>query len=167
MAAVTAYVGIGSNLGDSVTTVSTAMTELKAVAGVSGVGCSSLYRSAPVGNIDQPDFVNAVCALQTGIPAEALLQSLLRIECAHGRQRDGTRDAPRTLDLDLLLYGSIRIQQRNLVVPHPRLHQRAFVLYPLLEIAPSLVIPGHGSVAGLCDGCGEQGIVRLGRNQSG
>src|SRR6185436_1639037 len=98
---------------------------------------SSLYRTAPMGHADQPDFINAVAQLETGLPAERLLAELQALEQRHGRKRSFP-NAPRTLDLDVLLYGNARIQSDTLTVPHPRMHERAFVLKPLLEIAPEL-----------------------------
>src|SRR5690606_1860938 len=121
---------------------------------------SSLYRSAPVGVTGQPDYTNAVIAAETTLPAPELLTALLAIEQAAGRTRD-YHQAPRTLDLDLLLYGETEIHQPGLEVPHPRMHQRAFVLLPLAEIAPQASIPGHGPVAALLPGVAGQRIARL------
>jgi len=124
------------------------------------VCCSSLYRTAPVGVTDQPDFINAVCAADTSMPAGAFMRALLDIEHTHGRQRD-IPGGPRTLDLDLLLYGDRVCHEPGLTLPHPRLHERAFVLYPLSEIAPGLNIPGRGQVETLLAGCAGQAIERL------
>lgn len=134
---VLAYVGIGGNLGDAQATVERAAEALAQLPGSRRVACSSLYRSAPV-DAGGPDFVNAVAALETTLTAPALLAALQRIEQAEGRERP-YRNAPRTLDLDLLLYGDGRIDSPALVVPHPRMEQRAFVLQPLAEIAPARV----------------------------
>ncbi|MBN8750692.1 2-amino-4-hydroxy-6-hydroxymethyldihydropteridinepyrophosphokinase [Xylophilus ampelinus] len=134
---VLAYVGIGGNLGDAQATVERAVEALAQLPGSRRVACSSLYRSAPV-DAGGPDFVNAVAALETTLTAPALLAALQRIEQAEGRERP-YRNAPRTLDLDLLLYGDGRIDSPALVVPHPRMEQRAFVLQPLAEIAPARV----------------------------
>lgn len=158
---VTAYIGLGSNLGDSVATVRAAMSELQSMPGITGGVCSSLYRTEPIGLVDQPDFINAVCGLQTALGVDALLARLMEIERNHGRERSGIANEPRTLDLDLLLYGTATITTETLVVPHPRLHERAFVLYPLFEIAPKLAIPGLGIVARLRHACGSQKVVRL------
>ena len=136
-APVLAYVGIGGNLGDAQATVQRAITALGQLPGTRRVACSSLYRSAPV-DAGGPDFINAVAALETTLTAPALLAALQRIELAEGRERP-YRNAPRTLDLDLLLYGDGRIDSAALVVPHPRMRQRAFVLQPLAEIAPGRV----------------------------
>ncbi len=114
-----------------------------------------------MGPQDQPAFINAAAALSTGLGPEALLQALLAIERAHGRLRDGTRWGPRSLDLDLLLYGE-RVQPGpGLVLPHPGLHERAFVLYPLADIAPQQPVPGHGTVAGLRERHRDARIARL------
>ena len=158
---VTVYVGLGSNLGDSVRTLKSAITALEQTSLPGSMGCSSLYRTAPIGFLDQPDFINAVCRLETPLNAVELLQSLLQIERDHGRRRSGSANEPRTLDLDLLLYGGQEVSVDGLQVPHPRLHERAFVLYPLLEIAPDLVIPGRGPVRDLATDCEGQSIARI------
>ena len=132
-----AFVGIGSNLDQPVDQVSRAFDELDRLPHTRLVRKSSLYRTAPVGHEAQPDFVNAVAQLETGLPAERLLAELLAIEESHGRSRS-FRNAPRTLDLDLLLFGDARLSSPRLTVPHPRMRERAFVLKPLLEIAPQL-----------------------------
>jgi 2-amino-4-hydroxy-6-hydroxymethyldihydropteridine diphosphokinase len=154
------FVALGSNLGDPVAQVRAGAHELAQLPDTRLCGCSALYRTAPVGLTDQPDFINAVCELDTALSASVLLQALLAIERTHGRVRDRP-GGPRTLDLDLLLYGDARLDEPGLHVPHPRLHERAFVLYPLHDIAPALVVPGHGPVAGLLAGCREQAIERL------
>ena len=155
-----AYVALGSNLDDPVAQVRTGAQALGKLPGTRLVCCSSLYRTAPVGVIDQPDFINAVCEADTSLPPGALMQALLDIEHAHGRQRD-IPGGPRTLDLDLLLYGELACHEPGLTLPHPRLHERAFVLYPLSEIAPGLSIPGRGPVEILRAGCAGQAIERL------
>ncbi len=141
-----AYVGIGSNLEDPRAQVLRALDELAQLPQARMTARSSLYRTAPVGHTAQPDFVNAVAALDTQLSAEALLQGLKTIEERHGRQRSFP-NAPRTLDLDLLLYGHVEISGPGLSVPHPRMHERAFVLVPLLEIAPHAQIPGRGAAS--------------------
>ena len=148
-----AYVGIGSNLEDPRAHVMQAFTELDQMPHTRVVKKSSLYRSAPVGHAAQPDFVNAVAGLETGLPAERLLAELQEIEARHGRQRSFP-NAPRTLDLDLLLFGSARLNTASLKIPHPRMHERAFVLKPLLEIAPDLP---YGF-----DACRDQHVERIG-----
>ena len=132
-----AYVGIGSNLDRPAEQVRRAFDELDRLPHTRLVRKSSLYRSAPVGYEPQPDFINAVAELETGLPAERLLAELQAIEKSHGRSRS-FRNAPRTLDLDLLLFGNASLSSPQLTVPHPRMHERAFVLRPLLEIAPQL-----------------------------
>jgi 2-amino-4-hydroxy-6-hydroxymethyldihydropteridine diphosphokinase len=132
-----AYVGIGSNLDDPRTQVLNAFSELDRLPHTRLVGKSSLYRTAPMGHVDQPDFINAVAQLETGLPAERLLAELQEVEQRHGRKRSFP-NAPRTLDLDVLLYGNARIDSPALTVPHPRMHERAFVLKPLLELSPEL-----------------------------
>ena len=155
-----AYVALGSNLDDPVAQVRGGATALGKLPGTRLVCCSSLYRTAPVGVTDQPDFINAVCEVDTSLPAVECMQSLLDIERAHGRQRN-IQGGPRTLDLDLLLYGELACHEPGLTLPHPRLHERAFVLYPLSEIAPGLSIPGRGQVETLRAGCAGQAIERL------
>ena len=179
------YVALGSNLGDPAAQVRAGAQALGKLPGTRLVRCSSLYRTAPVGITDQPDFINAVCAADTSMPAGAFMQALLDIERAQGRQRDiptamdggsagreavppGTNagavfrpGGPRTLDLDLLLYGELACHEPGLTLPHPRLHERAFVLYPLSEIAPGLSIPGRGQVETLLAGCAGQAVERL------
>jgi 2-amino-4-hydroxy-6-hydroxymethyldihydropteridine diphosphokinase len=137
MSAVVAYVGLGANLGDAAQAVRDAIAQLDTVPGIRVTRRSSLYRTQPV-DAGGPDYVNAVVELSTTLTAPQLLAELLRLEQAAGRERP-FRHAPRTLDLDLLLYGSARIDSARLTVPHPRMFQRAFVLVPLAEIAPGLV----------------------------
>ena len=132
-----AYVGLGSNLDDPVRRVREAFGELERLPHTRLVRKSSLYRSAPLGHADQPDFINAVAELDTGLPAERLLAELQQIEARHGRTRSFP-NAPRTLDLDVLLYGELSLDLPHLKIPHPRMHQRAFVLRPLVELAPRL-----------------------------
>jgi len=157
---VRAFVALGANLNDPVAQVQAGAAALDQLPDTRRIACSSLYRTAPVGRTDQPDFINAVCEIETALPAHELMRALLAIERAHDRVRD-IAGGPRTLDLDLLLYGDRVLDEPGLSVPHPRLHQRAFVLYPLQEIAPGLVIPGRGRVADLAAGCAGQGIERL------
>jgi len=140
------YVGLGSNLADPRAQVERASRALAALPQTRLVQRSRLYRSAPWGRADQPEFVNAVVALQTELTPRELLEALLKIERAAGRARDATRWGPRVLDLDILLFGDRLIDEPGLHVPHPHLHERAFVLLPLAEIAPDLIVPGHGRV---------------------
>ena len=155
-----AWVGIGANLGDARANVLDAIERLARLPGARLVQTSSLYRTAPIDSSGD-DYVNAVAALDTDLDAHALLQALFAIEQAHGRERP-YRNAPRTLDLDLLLYGDQIISDApTLIVPHPRMHERAFVLAPLAEVAPDLAIPGRGAVRALLANVGDQGISIL------
>jgi 2-amino-4-hydroxy-6-hydroxymethyldihydropteridine diphosphokinase len=155
-----AWIGIGANLGDARANVLDAIERLSRLPGARLVQASSLYRTAPIDSSGD-DYVNAVAALDTTLDAHALLQALLAIEQAHGRERP-YRNAPRTLDLDLLLYGDEVIDDApTLIVPHPRMHERAFVLAPLAEVARDLVIPGRGAVSALLATVGDQGVARL------
>ena len=145
-----AYVGLGSNLGDREQTLRAAVAALAAHPAVEVAAVSSLIDTEPVGYTDQPRFLNGVAVLDTGLSARALLELLLEVERGFGRTRDGVpSQGPRTLDLDLLLYGASEIDEPGLRVPHPRLHERAFVLGPLAEIAPGLEVPGRGRVEAL------------------
>jgi 2-amino-4-hydroxy-6-hydroxymethyldihydropteridine diphosphokinase len=150
-----AYVGIGSNIGEPRRQLQTALKELSGLPNTRITATSGFYRSAPLGYLDQPEFLNAVVELETGLPPEALLDNLQEIEKTHGRQRPFA-GAPRTLDLDLLLYGDAALATPRLTVPHPRMHERAFVLRPLAEIAPEVAIPGRGPARGLLPACGDQ-----------
>jgi 2-amino-4-hydroxy-6-hydroxymethyldihydropteridine diphosphokinase len=147
-----AYVGIGSNLEDPVRQVREALDELDRLPHTRVVKKSSLYRSAPMGHAEQPDFINAVAQLETGLPAERLLAELQEIEARHGRKRSFP-NAPRTLDLDILLYGELSLDLPSLKIPHPRMHERAFVLRPLLEISPELQMRFNA--------CADQKIERI------
>jgi 2-amino-4-hydroxy-6-hydroxymethyldihydropteridine diphosphokinase len=153
-----AYVGIGANLGDARANVLDAIERLRALPGARLLAASSLYRSAPIDSSGD-DYVNAVAALDTQLAPQDLLEALQGIEQAHGRERP-YRNAPRTLDLDLLLYGERSIATATLTVPHPRMHERAFVLAPLLEIAPGVAIPGLGAAAGFVPQVAGQFITR-------
>lgn len=158
---VPAYVGLGSNLDDPVRQVRSALAELARLPRTHLVASSSLYRSPPMGPPDQPDFVNAVAGLLTTLSPEELLRATQAIEDAHGRRRDATRWGPRTLDLDLLLYGELRRTDEALTLPHPGLAERPFVLIPLLELAPGLRLPGGPPVARLAAAAGDGGVARL------
>ena len=159
-AAQPAYVGIGANLGDSQATVLAAIDRLRAL---DLIAASSLYRSAPV-DAEGPDFINAVALLHTHLQPAELLRALLAIEADFGRERPrplARRHAARTLDLDLLLHGQTVTHSASLTLPHPRLHLRAFTLTPLLELAPELVVPQLGALAGYRAATAEQFIERL------
>jgi 2-amino-4-hydroxy-6-hydroxymethyldihydropteridine diphosphokinase len=155
-----AYVALGANLGDPASTVRAALAALANLPESRVVRASSLYRTAPVGITEQPEFINAVAAVETTLAPEALLDALFEVEQRFGRIR-AEKNGPRTLDLDLLLYGDQFIDLPRLTLPHPRLHLRAFVLQPLAEIAPNLVIPGRGPVAAWLPAVANQGIVKL------
>jgi 2-amino-4-hydroxy-6-hydroxymethyldihydropteridine diphosphokinase len=146
---VTAYVGLGSNLAEPGEQVERALRELNALPRTRLAARSRLYRTAPWGGIAQPDYINAVAELETSLDPHGLMHSLLDIEHHCGRRRDGQRNGPRVLDLDLLLYGDLCHIDAALEVPHPRLHERAFVLVPLAEIASDLIVPGRGVVRNL------------------
>jgi 2-amino-4-hydroxy-6-hydroxymethyldihydropteridine diphosphokinase len=147
-APVRAYVGLGSNLSVPLQQMASALDALAALTDTRVVRASSFYRTAPVGYAGQPDFVNAVVAIDTGLAPRALLDALLGIEREHGRVRT-VPNGPRTLDLDLLAYGDVRLNEPGLTVPHPRMHERAFVMVPLAEIAPDFEVAGHGMAARL------------------
>jgi 2-amino-4-hydroxy-6-hydroxymethyldihydropteridine diphosphokinase len=148
-----AYVGLGSNLGDREATIRAAVDELDAVDGVAVVAVSSLVDTEPVGYTEQPRFLNGVAALDTTLPARSLLEALLAVEARFGRDRAAVpAGGPRTLDLDLLLYGEAEIDEPGLRVPHPRLHERVFALEPLAELAPDLDLPGKGPILTLLAG---------------
>jgi len=153
----TAYVGLGSNLENPREQVLAAFDELAGLPETRLVRRSALYRSAPIGHEAQPDFVNAVARLETELAPPRLLEALQRIESRHGRERSFP-GAPRTLDLDLLLYGDAVIASPALTLPHPRMHQRAFVLRPLAEIAPEASVPGRGNAAQLLRACEAQDV---------
>jgi 2-amino-4-hydroxy-6-hydroxymethyldihydropteridine diphosphokinase len=145
-----AYVGLGSNLGDREATLRAAVEALGAAEGVEVVAVSTLVDTAPVDLLDQPRFLNGVAVLETVLPPRTLLALLLAVEARYGRDRAAVpAQGPRTLDLDLLLYGAEALDEEGLRVPHPRLHERAFVLGPLAEVAPGLEVPGKGTVEAL------------------
>ena len=167
--AITAYIGIGANLGDPLEQVTSAIAALATLPMTRLLGTSSAYRSAPMGGMrddSQPDYVNAVVRIQTLLDARTLLDRWLDIENRHGRFRSFP-NAPRTLDLDLLLFGEQQIDQPGLCVPHPRMHLRRFVLDPLIEIAPDLYIPGQGAVARLATATLDQAVERIARQGPG
>jgi 2-amino-4-hydroxy-6-hydroxymethyldihydropteridine diphosphokinase len=139
-----AYIGLGANLGDREANMRTALAALDERPGVRVAAVSSFRETDPVGYLDQPRFLNAAAALETELDPRALLDALLSVERGLGRTREGPRFGPRTIDLDLLLYGESRIDEPGLRVPHPRLHERAFVLEPLAELDRTLVVPGQG-----------------------
>jgi 2-amino-4-hydroxy-6-hydroxymethyldihydropteridine diphosphokinase len=148
-----AFVGLGSNLGDREKTLRRAVDELRQLPDTDVRAVSSFRDTAPVGYVDQPRFLNGAAELETQLTAGELLGQLLRIERELGRDRaQSSPQGPRTADLDLLLYGDQRIREPGLEVPHPRLHERRFVLEPLFELDPGLSLPGRGSVQALLAG---------------
>jgi 2-amino-4-hydroxy-6-hydroxymethyldihydropteridine diphosphokinase len=146
------YVGVGTNLGDRAAMIRAAIEQLRLEQGVEVVAVSSIRETDPVGLVEQPRFLNAAVALETELSARELLDRLLGIERRLGRTRAGPRFGPRTIDLDLLVYGDARIDEPGLEVPHPRLHERLFALEPLADLDPDLVVPGHGRLADLVAG---------------
>jgi len=155
-----AYVGMGANLGDPRAQLLAARDALGRIPDTQVIARSSLYRSAPIGYADQPAFLNCVARLETALPAQSLLAQLQQIERGLGRVRSFP-NAPRAIDLDLLLYGSEIVDTPDLTVPHPRMHERAFVLVPLLELDPGATIPGRGKAAELLRDCAGQPIERV------
>ncbi|MGB0132261.1 2-amino-4-hydroxy-6-hydroxymethyldihydropteridine diphosphokinase [Dokdonella sp.] len=147
MSAVLAYVGLGSNLGEPRQQLASALEALDDIDETRVLRQSSFYRSKPWGILEQPDFLNAVAELETRLDPVMLLEELLAVERKAGRQRDSTRWGPRIIDLDLLIYGMQQIRQDGIEVPHPRLFERSFVVLPLAELRPDLIVPGHGPIA--------------------
>lgn len=155
-----AFIALGSNLSDPEAQITHAFGELDALPGTRLIKRSSLYRSAPWGYSDQPDFINAVAEVETRLEPRQLLEMLLDIENQRGRVREFL-NAPRVLDLDLLLYDGLIHHEHGLTLPHPRMHERAFVLLPLTEIAPDCVIPGQGRAADFLPACAGQKLERI------
>lgn len=155
-----AFIGLGANLGDPAAQLGRGIEELAALPGTRLLARSSWYRSAPVGVGPQPDYVNAVAEIETDLEPRRLLEALLEIERRHGRVRE-VPNSPRTLDLDVLLYEDLRCHEHGLTIPHPRMHERAFVLRPLLEIAPDCVIPGLGPAAHFTAAVAGQAVEKL------
>lgn len=160
--AIRAFVGMGGNIGDVANTLMEAIWALEALPQTSVRSQSDLYRSPPWGRTDQAEFINAVVELQTRLAPSILLDSLIEIEERFGRVRNlDERWGPRTLDLDLLVYGDQTIQTPGLCIPHPHLHERGFVLVPLAQIAPDLDVPGQGRVADLLAGIDASAITPI------
>ncbi|MDA8383366.1 MAG: 2-amino-4-hydroxy-6-hydroxymethyldihydropteridine diphosphokinase [Betaproteobacteria bacterium] len=155
-----AYIGLGANLGGPARQVREALDQLGTLPGTRLLSRSSLYRTEPIGFIDQPPFINAVARVETTLSPQALLAGLLDLEQRHGRVR-GRANGPRVLDLDLLMYDDRVLASPELILPHPRMHLRAFVLLPLVEIAPLCVIPRRGPARMLLGACAGQGVERL------
>jgi 2-amino-4-hydroxy-6-hydroxymethyldihydropteridine diphosphokinase len=160
-AACIAYVGLGANLGDARGSVQQALEALSALPGTRAFAASPLYATESIG-AEGPDYINAVARLETSLAPHALLAELQRIEATHGRERS-YRNAPRTLDLDLLLYGDQHIASPTLTVPHPRMHERAFVLMPLCDLDPHAIVPGRGDVRTLLAAVTGQRIRQVNR----
>lgn len=157
MSRVRAWIGLGSNLDDPPARLESALTAIDRLPGTRRVVTSPFYRTPPVGPQDQPDFCNAVAGIETELEPLPLLDALQGIEAAEGRRRE-RRWGPRTLDLDILLYGNRSIDEPRLRVPHPHLHERAFVLIPLAAVAPDTVVPGHGPVAAMVAAVSGEGV---------
>ena len=158
-----AWIGLGSNLGDSASTLVAAVEKIGLLNDLEIRNLSSLYRSEPWGRADQADFHNAVMAVATTMVASGLLKALLGIEDAMGRERCGPQWGPRIIDLDLLLFGDLVMASDSLTLPHPHMHLRRFVLAPLQEISPGLIIPGQGGVLKLLETLEGQGLERVGK----
>lgn len=157
-----AYIGLGGNLDHPAAAIRSARAAIAGSAGIQERAFSRLYHSSPMGPSDQPDYVNAVMAIETSLPPLTLLTVLQSIENAHGRVRIGERWGPRTLDLDVLLYGQIQLDTPTLTLPHPGMTEREFVLYPLAEIAPpDLEIPARGFLKELLQHCPRRGLKEL------
>ena len=156
-----AYIGLGSNLATPMLQLRSALDALSALPQSSVAAHSSFYISDPLGPADQPRYVNAVAALDTGLSPLALLDALQTIELEQGRTRKAERWGPRTLDLDILLFGNLHIDEPRLTVPHYHMHARAFVLYPLAEIAPDLRLPDGRPISELLEACPYVGLERL------
>lgn len=157
-----AFVALGANIGEPQRQVEAGFAALAALPGTRLLLRSSLYRTTPVGYLDQPDFINAMAGIETTLAPQALLEALLDIERAHGRVREFP-NAPRTLDLDIALYGDHVLQMPGLTVPHPRMLERAFVMVPLAEIAPDVEVPGQGRVSELAARLDAAGVAELRR----
>lgn len=160
---VRAFIGLGSNLDEPVVQIDRALRAIAALPNTVNLATSSFYRNPPMGPADQPDFVNAVTAVDTSLSAPALLDTLLEIELAQGRVRSSQQWGPRCIDLDLLLYGDRQLDYERLTVPHPGLRERDFVLSPLYEIAPTLVLPGGERLGDLIQRFALDSLVRIER----
>lgn len=153
-------------MADPVAQVLQAMHAMEKLAGINIIAKSGLYSSAPVGYLEQPDFINAVVKIETTLEPLALLQNMLALEQENGRTRE-FQNAPRTLDLDVLMYDDLQHHEHGLTLPHPQMHKRAFVLQPLLEIAPGCVIPGIGKASAAMEQCRDQQLQRMETGASG
>lgn len=159
---VVVWIGLGSNMGQATDQVEQAIVALTDEPGLEPTARSSLYRTAPMGHVAQPDFINAVVRASCGIGCYELLEALQKIEKRFGRTRNGDRFGPRSLDLDLLMYADQIISSAQLELPHPRMHERLFVLEPLAEIEGDITVPGRGRLSVLRQACLDQRVQRLG-----
>jgi len=159
---VVVWIGLGSNMGQATDQVEQAIVALTDEPGLEPTARSSLYRTAPISHVAQPDFINAVVRASCGIGCYELLESLQKIEKRFGRTRNGDRFGPRSLDLDLLMYADQIISSAQLELPHPRMHERLFVLEPLAEIEGDITVPGRGRLSVLRQACLDQRVQRLG-----
>lgn len=158
------YIGLGSNLNAPVTQIEMALTALKNIHNTLFISASSFYQTAPFGFKNQPHFINAAAGFDTQLSAQELLHELHIIEQNQGRRRTQEKNGPRTLDLDILIYGNNTMHDENLTIPHPRMSERAFVLFPLLEIAPDLQLPDGRSISELIKKCSAQDVIKFSRN---
>lgn len=158
---VACYIGLGSNLGDSISFLNSALQDLRDLQQTSLISHSSFYETRPVGPVEQANFINAVALLDSQLSPARLLSELQQIENRHNRIREGERWGPRTLDLDILLYGDLEIAEKDLIVPHKEISNRAFVLVPLLELDAKLSIPGFGQVASLLTAVDQSGVHKM------
>lgn len=156
----TVFVGLGSNINDPVWQLHSAIREIDEIHDAALVSVSPFYQTVPVGILDQPPFVNAVVQVETTLSPQDFLRQLSAIESDHGRIR-AEKNGPRTLDLDILIFNEWRIDDGNLTIPHPRMHERAFVLVPLLDIAPAVYVPGKGPARQLLETVGASGVHRM------
>jgi 2-amino-4-hydroxy-6-hydroxymethyldihydropteridine diphosphokinase len=155
-----AVIGLGSNMDNPVEQIRDALEKIAALPDCSLTKISAMYQSAPVGGVEQANFINAIAEVETTLTPQKLMACLLDIERRHDRVRT-TRNGPRTLDLDIVMFNDWRINEPDLVVPHPRAHERAFVLLPLIEISPEIVIPGVGAAKSLLEGVSGQSVERF------
>ena len=163
----TAYIALGSNLDHPLRQLRQARSAISDLRLTELLRCSSVYQTDPLGYADQPDFYNAVCAVATDLSPQALLSALQGIEHTQGRVRLHGKNGPRTLDLDILLYADQVVKQPDLVIPHAHMLERAFVIIPLLEIAPDLIVPGAGPLQGYLKSVKNQGIRKLQKSWRG
>ncbi|WP_444929828.1 2-amino-4-hydroxy-6-hydroxymethyldihydropteridine diphosphokinase [Microbulbifer sp. SSSA002] len=161
----TVYIGLGSNLAEPGKQLRSALSAMEQIPSTELLGCSSFYRSAPIGPGEQPDYINAVAALKTALAPLALLEQLQSIEQSHGRERS-IRWGARTLDLDILLFGQTQIDEPRLQVPHPRMAERNFVLLPLAELAPEVTLPGADTLPALLQRCPENRLEKVGSTEA-